>query len=484
MSLSSALANALTGLTSNARAAGVVSSNLANLYTPGYGRRDVELSPISRGASGGVRVLGVTRYMDQGLLADRRGADGALGHAKTTATFFKRLEQVIGTPEAAGSLSARIAAFDAALTTAASRPEAPERLSEVVARAREVIGSLNGAARDIQARRQAAEGDISQAVQTLNTSLKQVERLNFDIQEARLRGQDVSSLQDQRQVVIDRIAEIVPVREVPRDLGTVGLVTTGGAVLLDRVAVDLSFERANVIVADMTLANGSLNGLDINGQIVPTSGGSTPMQGGRLAALFDLRDAQTVDAQAQLDALTRNLVERFQDAGLDATRGAGDPGLFTDGGAAFAAVDEVGLSERIALNVLVDPQAGGATWRLRDGLGAAVPGPEGDATLILAYGDALRQPRVLASGGIASGAASLAGHASTMISQFGQLRLTEEQNVTFASARRNELENMLLQDGVDSDVETQRLLQIEQAFSANARLIQTVDEMMNALLRI
>ena len=41
-----------------------------------------------------------------------------------------------------------------------------------------------------------------------------------------------------------------------------------------------------------------------------------------------------------------------------------------------------------------------------------------------------------------------------------------------------------LEDGVDTDAELQRLLLIEQAYAANARMIETVDDMMQALLRI
>ena len=61
MSLSGALSNALSGLTANARAAGLVSTNIANATTEGYGRRDVVLTPGPVGTSGGVRLLGVAR---------------------------------------------------------------------------------------------------------------------------------------------------------------------------------------------------------------------------------------------------------------------------------------------------------------------------------------------------------------------------------------------------------------------------------------
>ena len=48
----------------------------------------------------------------------------------------------------------------------------------------------------------------------------------------------------------------------------------------------------------------------------------------------------------------------------------------------------------------------------------------------------------------------------------------------------NELQNLQREDGVDSDFELQRLMLIEQAYAANARMIQTVDEMMQQLLRL
>ena len=41
-----------------------------------------------------------------------------------------------------------------------------------------------------------------------------------------------------------------------------------------------------------------------------------------------------------------------------------------------------------------------------------------------------------------------------------------------------------MRDGVDTDDEVQRLLQIEQAYAANARVIQTVDDMIQTILGI
>ena len=53
-------------------------------------------------------------------------------------------------------------------------------------------------------------------IDQLNKALSDLEGLNGDIVRIRTSGGDSSALEDQRQVLIDRVNEIVPVRELPR----------------------------------------------------------------------------------------------------------------------------------------------------------------------------------------------------------------------------------------------------------------------------
>lgn len=484
MSISNALTNALSGLTANARALQVVSDNLSNLHAEGYARREIELTPNRYGTSGGVRVVGIARHIDAGLLGDRRMSQAGFASAETRAGFAGAVLDLVGTPDAPGSLQDRLAAFEASLVTAAARPEAADRLQAVSLRAGELAAAFGTVSDGLQARRQDAEARIAFGVETVNTALGQVQALNSQIADARQRGLDSSTLEDHRQVVIDQIAEYIPVREVPRGNGIVALMTPRGALLVDGPAATLEFTRANVIAPHMTYENSLLSGLSINGREVPPSGDRSPIGGGRLAALFELRDGMAVTAQAQVDALARGLVERFQGLPADSTLAPGDAGLFTDAGAAFDAADEAGLAGRLSLNAAVDVTSGGAAWRLRDGLGAAAPGPEGDARLLNAMTEALGDRRILASGDLGGGAATMALHTGGLASFFGQQQLTEDRQASFAGTSLREIEARLSEDGVDSDAETQRLLLIEQAYAANARMIETIDDMMQTLLRL
>ncbi|WP_136636003.1 flagellar hook-associated protein FlgK [Pseudooceanicola onchidii] len=482
MSISAALSNALSGLTASSRSANVISSNVANAMTEGYGRRDVELTSRIAGASGGVQVAAITRHSDPALTHDLRAADSDLNYSDTIATFRTRMEDILGTPEDSFSLSAQVVSLENSLITAASRPDLPERLSAVLTASQRLATTFNDASGGIQKLREEADAEIDAAVTRLNEMTKQVDDLNDAISRARYTGGDTAGLMDHRQKVIDEIAQYVPVREVQREGGAVALMTPGGAFLVDGTAADLSFTRTNIITPYQTVDAGQLSGLELNGNPVATSGGVSALGGGRLAALFSVRDDLAVEAQSRLDTVARDMVERFQQSGLDATRGPTDPGLFTDGGGAFNAADEVGISARISVNALVDPAQGGATWRLRDGLGAATTGSPGDSSLLNDLNAVLSERRIPPSGSFGTAGITASGLSSSLLSLAGTERQLSEQSMAYDKTRHSELQERFLADGVDTDDEMQRLMLVEQAYAANARVIQTMDDLLNILM--
>lgn len=484
MSVASSLSNALSGLTAAARAAEVVASNIANARTEGYGRRELMLSSRAvTSAGGGVRVDGVQRQVNTALIADRRLADAAAGGAGLPAAFLARIEARIGTPDAPGSVGARIAGLEARLAEAASRPDSETRLGAVLDAATALAGTIGDVAAEIQAARMEAEGSIARDVTLVNDTLDQVAALNAQIRGLIAGDRDPSALMDQRQALIDRIAEVVPLREVPREFGQVALITPGGAILLDGTPARLDFARAGTITADMTQGSGGLSGLTLNGRPLSTASPG-PVGGGRLAAAFAVRDTLAPELQGRLDALARDLVERFADPAVDPTLAVGAAGLFTDAGAAFDPGDEIGLAGRLAVNAAVDPDRGGALWRLRDGIGAIAEGPAGEGAglgRLAAALDALRSP---VSGGFLGGAHSLAGLAGEVLSLVAGARLTAEAEASFTAARAEALAALEAEGGVDTDQELQLLMQIEQSYAANARVIQAVDEMLTTLMGI
>ena len=370
MTLSATLNSAQSGLTAASRAAGVISSNIANALTEGYARRDLALGARQVGVNGqGVEVRGVTRQVDALLLRDLRLARSMAEGQDLRAAFHARLDDVMA---GSGNLAARIDGFDAALIAAAALPDSDTRLAAVLAQAGSVIDGFRNTSAAIQSARMDADAAIAADVTSLNDALGGIARLNADIAAMGAGRGDSAALEDQRQALIDRIATIVPLRVLPDAQGRVALYTTGGAALLDMRPRELGFTPAGVITPDMTLSSGGLSGLTLDGQPL-RSDDRGPLAGGRLAANLAIRDSLAPGAQDMLDAMARDLVERFQDPALDATRPPGAPGLFTDQGAAFDPVDTVGLSGRLRLSDAVDPAMGARCGDCATGWGQSCP---------------------------------------------------------------------------------------------------------------
>lgn len=482
MSVSSALINAVTGLKANARMAEVVSSNLSNALTDGYGRRSVELSSVQVGGrGGGVRVDAINRFVDAGLLADRRLADAALGGQDRSTTMVVRLEQAIGGPDAAAGLGARLAAFENALIGASSDPASEMRLAAVVSRLQDVTNTLQTNTRSIQSLRQDADAAISRDIEVLNTALRQVDTLNSDILRIKGSGNDPSALLDARQRAVDQIAEIVPVREVVRDNGTIGLLTTSGTTLLDTRPVAFGFQSTPTITADMTLQSGALGAITLEGTVLDATNGVGRLGGGSLGAAFALRDQTLVQAQDSLDLIAADLIARFQDSANDPSLNSGDIGLLTDQGAPLDISDLSGLAGRIAVNASIVPGDGGNVALLRDGLNAAGPGLAGNAAQLNRWVSALAAPRSDVPG---ASVQSAAGRISAYVSEIASTRLSAQEQLSFTTARWETLREAELNDGVNTDAELQTLLKIEQAYAANAKVIQTVDFMMQRLMEL
>ena len=478
MAISSAFNIASGGLTASARMAEVVSSNLSNALTEGYAPREVNLSS---GLLGGVKIDGLTRVSDPVILRDRRIADADVGSQQRGAAALTRLEQAFGPVGDASGLVGRLAALEQSLISAGSNPGSEQRLSTVLTRLEGVTTALRSDADAIQLQRQDADKAIAQDVDTLNTTLQQIEKFNADISRLIGSGNDPSPVVDARQNAIDKLTSIVPLTEIDRGRGQVALYTKTGVALIDGKAATFGFAQVGTIVPDMTLASGALSGVTLNGDPLDLGNGYGRMKGGSLEAAFQLRDQTLVDLQTNLDNIAADLIQRFEGPTVDPTQATGGPGLFTDRGAAFDPLDIGGLSARLTVNVAVDPNQGGTLSRLRDGVNATVAGPIGENAQLDRWLSALRDPQTLTTGGIAKTAIS---HASDLIGNVGRQRLNAEEALSFETARADSLKTAELAGGVDSDQELQNLLRIEQSYAANARVLQALDAMMSRLMEI
>lgn len=488
MGISSALNNAASGLAASARLADTISNNVANAMTEGFARRSIEVTSLSLGGLGtGVRTGAATRAENAYLTAERRSLDASLGAAAARSGAYDRLLTALGEPGDAGALSTLATALETTLMAATASPQATTKLSDAVTAAGDVATALNRIAAETQALRTDADSEIAAQVDTVNAALRGIDALNRRIASLAPQGVDVTALADERSRLVDTISPIIPVKVAKRENGAIAVYSAGGGVLLDGRVYELGFTKAaNAVTADQSVGAG-LSGLsqDRGAQTGPDAvavgTGRGIFDGGSLSALFEVRDTVAPEVGRELDAYANDLIERFRDLMPAAALDGSGRGLFVESGPGGT----TGLASRIAINAAVDPGAGGAVWRLRDGLSAAAPGSEGNGSVLQAWSDAmsaLRAPAGFVSQSASNGAATIA---SEITSFFAGRAARSDEDRAFLTARQTTLsEEEMHATGVDSDSELQSMMLVEQAYAANARVLSVIDDLMKLLLEV
>ncbi|MFQ6550766.1 flagellar hook-associated protein FlgK [Aestuariibius insulae] len=475
MSITQSMANALSGLTAASRTAEVVSSNLANALTDGYGRRSIELTGQAYGGtSAGVQVVGISRNVDVALLADRRIADGALSSDRSMREAASRLEDLMGDPASGGHLANRINDLEGAFRLAASDPSSQLRLDGAADAIVNLAREFNRIEDGVQTIRLDAETSISKQVERLNQALGAIETINADIQRSGSNGLDVNALLDQRQMLVDEVNEIVPVRELVRDNGRIALMSQTGALLIDGKATRFEFDPVSTMTADLSATNGTLDVLTMNG--LPFELPSDP-PAGSLSAAFQVRDETTVSLQRSVDAAAAEVAARLTGAPASSPDAPGANDILLDGSGAVDLADLTGLAGRLSVNAKIVA----SSVVLRDGLDAIAPGAAGDARQLNGFASALSSRSAILPG---TQADTAAGIATSLVSDIASLRLAAERNESLSAARADTLKAAELANGVDSDAELQQLLLVEQNYAANARVIQTIDALIQTLIEI
>ena len=482
MSLSHAINAAQSGLRASGLRADIVATNVANAKTPGYVRRSVLLSETIVGArSAGVHATGIGRSQDAVLTAQRMHLSSDLAQANVLASAWQSLSTRVGDTAEGSGIFAMMSNLESTMAAAAQSPESKTNASAVLDAARTIVTELRSLSQLVSNQRAEADYEIADGVEVVNSALKEIEKLNGQIARMDRTTSQAAALMDERQRVLDTISEYLPVDAIPRDSDTIDVVTKEGVYLLAGTAREIEFSSSNAFGPGQTLAGGGLSGMFVGDiELTPGAASFGAVSSGLFGALFTLRDSELPDFQNQLDAVAGDLIARFSDDSLDPTKTPGDPGLFVDSDPLAGA----GTAARLSLNALIDPEQGGEIWRLRDGLGAVSEGPPGNTSILSAMEDALTATRAVSAGGF-DGTFTMSELTAAFTSRTGQARISNEAVLSSASAQHTMLaEAEQAETGVDIDAEMQDLLMIEQAYAANARVIEIANQMITRLMEI
>lgn len=331
MGISVALSNALSGMRVGQSALEVVSSNVANAGTPGYNRRSVSVIDSLGVSSTWAREGGVTRAFNQSLQQHYTGTLAETGFASVRADYVNRVQTLFGKPGTTGSLDSSFNAFQSSLSTLASNTDSFASRADTVQKAQALAGTLNQLTSDIQSLRQEVETQLESSVDTLNSELASLEKVNQRLADQGIDATSRATLLDQRDRLVGSLSEKLDLRVTYRSDDTVALMTKSGVGILDVKRSVFAFDSAGALAATsqfniddaksgvgkLTLTTPSGLAIDLVKQNV--------LQSGTLAAYVELRDKTLVQAQDQLDEIAAALAQSMSTVtteGTPATAGA------------------------------------------------------------------------------------------------------------------------------------------------------------------
>jgi flagellar hook-associated protein 1 FlgK len=503
MTLDLALSVARSGLRLLDRQMARAADDIANAGTAGHTRKIVEGHALSaEGAGIGVRSTPAARDVDLALQAAAMRAAGDVAAGELRARLLSTVETAHGRIEDGDSIGGLLADLRAGVVSLREAPEDPIRRSAIVAGARDLAERFNGLSRAVGETRQAAHDALVEEAAAANAALAEIGALTDDIRRELAAGRSAADLEDKRDLALGRLALSLDIAVIQGRPGEITVVARGGLVLpLDG---DPAFSVAPATVGPGTWHGGAgtLPGLLLGGEDV-----TRRVIGGRMAAAAELRDLTLPRMQAELDLAAAHTASRLEAQGLR---------LFTDGGGAvpdiglpYAGGPVLGFAGEIRVNPLVaaDPAL------VRDGTHTvvAVPGgataftpnppggPAGFATLLdrlleFSFGAnvAAGSPQpAIPTGGLGpdgslvsalSGLASLEAYGGALVAAQTAERADAEAARERAGALGELLGTRLQQrSGVDVDHEVAAMIELQNAYTINARVIATVQAMWDAL---
>jgi len=320
MSLSQALATAMSGLRATQASLALVSSNVANAETPGYVRKTLnQITGMTGDFGSSVRINGVNRELDVYLQTQMRTETSGAAYADVRSTYLANLQTVYGNPDQTGTIESAFNALTTAVQGLSTSSDSQSARIGVVNAAQALAQQLNVTTQGIQALRANAETGINDSVNVANIAMAQIATINTQLQNNGRTDASTAALLDQRDQYVDQLSQLMDVRVVTNNLNQVTVFTNSGVQLVGTEAAKLSFNPQGTVTPNTLYnpnpAKSNLGTITID---FPHGGsydmvGTSSIRSGKIAAYLELRDQSLVQAQAQVDQLAASMSSALSD---------------------------------------------------------------------------------------------------------------------------------------------------------------------------
>ncbi|HEX4199563.1 MAG TPA: flagellar hook-associated protein FlgK [Caulobacteraceae bacterium] len=306
MTLSSITSAAASGMVAAQLGLNVVSDNVANLNTPGYVEKIVQLNSQAVGGTGvGVSASGVALAANQFLQNASLAANAGASQASVISGMLTQAQSYFGDPSTGTSyfnlLNQVSADFSAASNDPASSLSGIQVVNDVnqfLNQSQDISSQLNGLTGQADSQ---IDSDVSQA----NQLLSQIAGLNQNIANATTQGADATDSQETQTELITQLGSLMDIKVAPNSTGGVTMTTQNGTPLIGKGgAAQLAYAPSATAASQLT--------------VTEPGGGQQPnnvqLASGELQGLLSLRNTQLPAVQDQVSEYVSQAVNALNAA--------------------------------------------------------------------------------------------------------------------------------------------------------------------------
>lgn len=463
MGITSILNIARKAMTVQQSALQVLSNNIANVNTKGYARQEVVMneadSVMTDGAllGNGVVVQTVVSNYDKYLEFSMAREYTSMEEQKTYEKFFTRIESVLD--ENNSALTSGITAFFNAWQTLSADPLSSVARADVAMNGANLAQGIRNIYTQLINLQTETDNNVASEVTKINNLLTSIAEFNKKTYASTASGAEGSSFKTQGLAALQELSGMMNVQYFEDQNGGLTVLTGDGKIMVEKGTVyGLSAQKESVDNTYHVYWQGnSANSIDI----------SYAITGGTIKSLMDLRDNQIGGFIDDIDDLAQSLmtnVNAIHSTGYS-TGGTTGVNFFENMTGNYAA--NIDLSDEIKTDISYIAASSSASARSNNdislalaNLGTADVTIGGRETTYVSY-----------SASIASTVGNLSQNAQNL----------SEYHQTLMEMIKNQREGV---SGVSIDEEMSNLIKYQYAYQAAARLINSADVLMTALLEI
>jgi len=354
VSLNEILGSAISGLAASQAGLRNVSSNIANVNTPGYARQRLALSTsVTAGRITGVVTGEPQRVADRFLEANAYRRAGDVGRADVQSTYQDRLQALLGAPGAESGLPARLDAIKASAIAMSAFQASAQTGAAFVSNVEDAINSMQQIRSDVDVLRADADAEVTAEIDNINELLARIHGLNENISQQKGLGRVPAGALDQRNAALDTLSGLarVTIRDQPD--GRVTIDSASGAVLLDRRLRQLSYASGTTGVSQPVYPPIEVRFVGDNGAPGALTGErlDSATAGGKLGGLLGLRDNILPEFSEKLGVLFSGISQTLN-AASNAATAVPVPGQLEGRNTGLVGADRLGFTGAAQFSVI------------------------------------------------------------------------------------------------------------------------------------